>query len=175
MVRITAGIAPVIEQQFIVQPCFRCHEFSMQLLEISPHGRSIHYQCHHCKKKMRALAGTPEAVQVLDFWNKLTDLSRRGMDIPGLKNRSRIEMISIKVNFTAPAGLLPFEQSSRSPVPESIRTEVWRRDGGQCVECGSKENLQFDHVIPVSKGGATTTLNLQLLCQPCNGAKSNRI
>jgi len=48
---------------------------------------------------------------------------------------------------------------------------VWQRDGGCCVDCGSDEGLQFDHVIPVHLGGASTVANLQLLCADCNQAK----
>jgi hypothetical protein len=59
----------------------------------------------------------------------------------------------------------------REALPEEVRREVFRRDGGRCVRCGSDELLQFDHVIPVALGGASTTENLQLLCAPCNREK----
>jgi hypothetical protein len=59
----------------------------------------------------------------------------------------------------------------RDVIAEAVRLEVWRRDGGRCVACGSKQRLQFDHVIPVALGGAGTVENLQLLCAACNGAK----
>ena len=52
---------------------------------------------------------------------------------------------------------------------------VWRRDEGKCVECGSNENLEFDHIIPHSKGGANTYRNIQLLCEYCNRSKSAKI
>ena len=35
-------------------------------------------------------------------------------------------------------------------VPESVRIEVWRRDQGVCAQCGSREKLEYDHIIPVS-------------------------
>jgi hypothetical protein len=63
----------------------------------------------------------------------------------------------------------------REPIPQDIQDRVWNRDGGQCVKCGSKENLEFDHIIPFSKGGATSYRNLQLLCENCNRSKSNKI
>src|SRR6185312_11961653 len=55
-------------------------------------------------------------------------------------------------------------QAARPPVPIEIRRAVFERDGGRCVECGGGFDLQYDHVIPLSLGGATTLPNLQLLC-----------
>ena len=70
---------------------------------------------------------------------------------------------------------LPYEQTIREPIPEAVRSEVYRRDGGRCVRCGRSENLQFDHIIPIKKGGATTVNNLQVLCRSCNLAKGAKI
>lgn len=41
---------------------------------------------------------------------------------------------------------------------------VKRRDGHKCRICGTTENLQVDHIIPVSKGGRTILPNLWTLC-----------
>jgi 5-methylcytosine-specific restriction endonuclease McrA len=59
----------------------------------------------------------------------------------------------------------------RDVVPRPVRQAVWERDGGRCVQCGADFELQFDHVIPVALGGASTVENLQVLCGPCNRAK----
>jgi 5-methylcytosine-specific restriction endonuclease McrA len=59
----------------------------------------------------------------------------------------------------------------RDPIPRDVRLAVWQRDGGRCVECGNDFELQYDHLIPFSMGGATTAENLQLLCARCNRAK----
>jgi hypothetical protein len=65
--------------------------------------------------------------------------------------------------------------AGRAPIPREIVDAVYTRDGGRCVYCGSTDNLQVDHIIPHSKGGADTIENLQILCQKCNIAKSNKI
>lgn len=59
----------------------------------------------------------------------------------------------------------------REPIPREIRLAVFERDGGRCVDCGATFELQFDHVIPVALGGASTAANLQVLCGPCNRRK----
>ena len=64
---------------------------------------------------------------------------------------------------------------SRELIPTDVKNAVWNRDNGVCVECKSNKNLEFDHIIPFSKGGANTYRNLQLLCQECNRKKSNKI
>ena len=63
----------------------------------------------------------------------------------------------------------------RETIPEHVRHAVWRRDQGRCVQCGSQENLEYDHLIPFSRGGSNTERNLQLLCQSCNRAKGAHI
>ena len=52
-----------------------------------------------------------------------------------------------------------------------MKRAVFERDGGKCVQCGSNFDLQYDHVIPVAMGGATTIENLQLLYADCNREK----
>jgi len=65
------------------------------------------------------------------------------------------------------AGRSWIEQQHR-PVTKAMRQAVYERDGGACVDCGSKFDLQYDHIIPVALGGGTSIDNLQLLCQDCN-------
>jgi len=61
-------------------------------------------------------------------------------------------------------------------IPSSVKLEVWKRDEGKCVECGSTDNLHFDHILPFSKGGTSLLpRNIQLLCARHNLKKSDRI
>lgn len=43
-----------------------------------------------------------------------------------------------------------------------------------CVYCGSVEPLQWEHVIPRSRGGPDTIDNLVLACRACNLSKATR-
>jgi HNH endonuclease len=63
----------------------------------------------------------------------------------------------------------------RDPIPEDVKLVVWARDGGSCVRCGAKQDLHFDHIIPLAKGGGNMEANIQILCQTCNLKKSDNI
>ncbi len=57
-------------------------------------------------------------------------------------------------------------------IPMAVKIEVWERDKGQCVKCGSRDNLHFDHLLPYSKGGSSLLAdNVQLLCARHNLSK----
>jgi hypothetical protein len=71
-----------------------------------------------------------------------------------------------------PAGRV---KPSREVIPAHVKQAVWNRDRGKCTECGSEENLEYDHIIPVSKGGSSTERNIRLLCTKCNRRKKDKI
>ena len=52
-----------------------------------------------------------------------------------------------------------------------VRRKVWIRNKGQCAACGSRKELQYDYIVPLSEGGNNTLNNLQLLCKICNQEK----
>jgi 5-methylcytosine-specific restriction endonuclease McrA len=65
----------------------------------------------------------------------------------------------------------------RLPLPLSRRT-VLARDLYTCQYCGAQPScheLTVDHVVPRSRGGATTWENVVAACAPCNHKKGNRI
>jgi uncharacterized protein (UPF0248 family) len=71
--------------------------------------------------------------------------------------------------------LSPQSDAASRHIPHGVRQMVWQRDQGKCVQCSAIEYLEFDHIIPFSKGGASTVNNVQLLCRRCNLAKGSRL
>lgn len=69
----------------------------------------------------------------------------------------------------------------RRAMTNDLREAIKKRDNYTCCICGNsvyKEPnllLEVDHIIPVSKGGATEASNLQTLCWRCNREKGNNI
>ena len=63
----------------------------------------------------------------------------------------------------------------RGKVSNKLRFFILDRDHRRCRICGSTNNLEIDHIIPISKGGKTTIDNLQTLCHDCNKMKGDNI
>lgn len=45
----------------------------------------------------------------------------------------------------------------------------------KCLKCNSNDNLEIDHIIPLSRGGNHEINNLQILCRKCNRSKGSKI
>ena len=56
-------------------------------------------------------------------------------------------------------------ESPRERIPPEVRRAVWIRDQGRCARCGGREKLEYDHIVPVSRGGSNTERNIELLCE----------
>ncbi len=67
------------------------------------------------------------------------------------------------------------EKESRRKIPRDVRQRVWQKYGGRCADCSADTYLEFDHIIPVAKGGGNSDTNVQLLCRRCNLSKSDNI
>ena len=107
---------------------------------------------------------SPERAIVLVFLQKaemIADLAER-------------KMRSVRKDFPFPSVIrllsyvhLPYRKVALT------RQNVFKRDGGHCVYCGSKENLTLDHVVPRALGGRTSWTNLVTACQKCNTRKAD--
>ena len=58
------------------------------------------------------------------------------------------------------------------------RTNVYARDEHRCQYCGDRkdpQNLTFDHLVPVARGGLKTWDNIVTCCVECNRRKGDRL
>jgi hypothetical protein len=68
------------------------------------------------------------------------------------------------------------EQAPEGAIPEHVKAAVHHRDKGTCRQCGYQgPYIEYDHIIPRSKGGPNTVDNVQILCGQCNRKKGNRV
>lgn len=95
------------------------------------------------------------------------------LQIMNLEDEERRKFERLKHKFSQAERI--DKEGRREIIPEEVRIAVWRRDEGKCVKCGSRENLEYDHIIPVSKGGSNTVRNIELLCEKCNREKRDNI
>ena len=63
-------------------------------------------------------------------------------------------------------------------VPDNYWEILVDRYGELCLSCGTNENLELDHVVPLAQGTKETKLhdisNFQILCRSCNARKKDK-
>lgn len=65
----------------------------------------------------------------------------------------------------------------RWKAPRFRKKVLFNRDNWSCQYCGCKllwNTATNDHILPSSRGGATSWLNCTASCKPCNKKKANR-
>ncbi len=82
-----------------------------------------------------------------------------------------------KQKFAAAGRPHSAQRPARDPrhIPARVKQAVWKRDGGACTfvskggrRCGSRWQVEFDHVEEVARGGRATAGNVRLLCRTHN-------
>jgi hypothetical protein len=171
-----AAPVPDIEAQHVLQSFGVANEIldEAKAIEISESdwsfygNRTMEFFVRHWNQIPRE--NRAEQIKILAILMKVAD---GGVPETALKSRfAEMEVLSAIVQQLTDREV---DVNSRPPIPKAVQREVWRRDQGKCVDCGSQVNLEFDHIIPFSKGGSTTVRNIQLLCESCNRTKQDDI
>ncbi len=68
-----------------------------------------------------------------------------------------------------------YVRAPRGEARKLSRRAVLARDRHRCQYCGSRAHLTIDHIVPRSRGGASTWDNIVTSCAPCNTRKGSRL
>lgn len=172
----------------LISYCKKCQNRDYTIWELSE--RSLVYRCDVCKRK--STLQNEEVTNIFNNYNyylKLRDYCKAiEKKINIVWEKFNFDTTKFNVNTPLHRGITfkglrtqqldesndKIEKRSRR-ISQTTKDKVWRRDEGKCVGCGSNEKLEFDHIIPFSKGGSNTYRNIQLLCESCNRSKSDTI
>jgi 5-methylcytosine-specific restriction endonuclease McrA len=89
--------------------------------------------------------------------------SHVAMSSPSDHHKNKVAMVTATVASTR-------KDVSLNPryIASEVREKVWLRDKGACTSCGQRSILNFDHIVPIARGGQSNVENLRLLCFACN-------
>ena len=77
------------------------------------------------------------------------------------------------INFVEILDYEPKEKEFKGKkVHKGLRNKILEKYDYKCCFCGSKDNLEIDHIVPVFQGGTNEESNLRVLCQSCNGKRN---
>jgi len=137
---------------------------------------------HRAAKEAKVGLRPPEKVRVYEkihtgIWayNGIFHLVDSWQETDQHRSVFKFRLIAVEggEDLSVPAIVNP---TRRRIIPTAVKLAVWRRDKGQCVKCGAKDELHFDHDLPWSKGGTSLTEdNVQLLCARHNLQKHDSI
>lgn len=174
-----------------VFPCKKCESREFSVWDIQ--SNVITVRCNHCKKKyeykdLDLMDGFIQSfifyhnrfLELISIKNPLLDeFKKNSFDFSKLRSNQpafqAYHFLASKVEEVNAKEELETSNQGNRRIPKNVQDSVWRRDQGRCVSCGSQEKLEFDHIIPFSKGGSNTYRNVQLLWESCNRLKSDKI
>jgi 5-methylcytosine-specific restriction endonuclease McrA len=169
------NVESIISEEFAIPTCSKCNDVVFNPLNLNSLGNGIQLRCNTCGRETWISADAPNLEDLIvrfTEYHELLDTLEHSRFVTVLHHH-RPQVIELAVNSRV--DLQKDASKHRSSIPSKVKQEVWQRDNGKCVNCGSNVNLEYDHIIPVSKGGANTTRNIQLLCESCNRSKGAKI
>ena len=135
--------------------CTKCRE-NKQLSEFGP-GRATCAPCRRAIENARYAANSAKRIRQADEWRRANPEKVKGYRT-GHNQKQRAKRASVFVDPNLPSDY------------RGLLLDFY----GACLRCGSWDNLEIDHVTPISKGGSHELSNMQVLCKPCNSSKGNR-
>lgn len=123
------------------------------------------------------LNATYEPLQVIPWKKAILLLCQGKVEVLEVYDRE-IRGVSISFKLPSVLRLLQWVKIKKNQrVVKFSRNNIFTRDKHSCQYCGRRfkaEELTFDHVIPIAKGGKKTWTNIVTACIRCNNRKSGR-
>ncbi len=148
-------LPPIVYEPGDTKVCVGCH-MEQPLTSFSKHKRTRDGHLAKCKSCV--------AAYYREYYkgNKQKHLQRTN----GWRENNKDAVRAIKRNRQAR------ERKGIGRVTLAEWEGVLSRFNGRCAKCGSDENIEMDHVIPLARGGTHSPDNIQPLCALCNRRKS---
>ena len=119
----------------------------------------------------------PLSYHPLSLWSWQDALTAVLLDRVNLVTSYDVEARSPSVRLPIPSVVALKTYLDVDRQPAFTRYNIYVRDGKTCQYCSKRlqaDELTFDHVIPRSRGGASSWENVVAACPTCNMRKSNR-
>jgi 5-methylcytosine-specific restriction endonuclease McrA len=88
-----------------------------------------------------------------------------------------VHSVTFSIRLPSILRLLKYVRVRKTRSVKFSRANIYARDRHTCQYCGQtlpSDELTFDHVIPVSRGGAKSWENIVTACVECNRRKGGR-
>ena len=123
------------------------------------------------KKKLQFEILSDNRILVIDFikfqYGKLSTSCK-----PHLSIIKKLENYGL--DYELEEDSIPTQKQLRKRLTNAAKEKILIRDKFECQYCGSKEFLEIDHIIPLSKGGNNEEENLVTSCHRCNHLKADK-
>ena len=117
-----------------------------------------------------------EPLRVISWQRAITLLFAGKVEV--IEEYSReIRSVTFSVKLPSVLRLLRYVKVKKGRMIKFSRVNIFARDRHRCQYCGSArrgDELTFDHVIPVSRGGGKSWNNIVTACIDCNRRKGGR-
>ncbi|MBD3616897.1 MAG: HNH endonuclease [Gracilimonas sp.] len=179
----------------ITEASCKCHLPTYRIFEVYEDG-AIQYRCLTCSKKGRhsgvkinsalksngsKITNVAQVFEIISSTQWKMDNINQGPYGSISNNLTEWEIPNTRGPWYRGITFKPIKETEeelgkrRRRISTKTKQIVWDRDGGQCVNCGIEYDLEYDHIIPFSKGGSNGPNNIQLLCRKCNSKKRAKI
>jgi 5-methylcytosine-specific restriction endonuclease McrA len=117
-----------------------------------------------------------EPLKIINWQRAITLLFAGKVEV--IEEYSReIHSITFSIRLPSILRLLKYVKVRKKHSVKFSRANIYARDKYSCQYCGSSyssDELTFDHVIPVSRGGAKSWANIVTACIDCNRKKGGQ-